>query len=64
MAGSVTSCFTGTAKKRWTGLVGAEVEIALEIQAKFPDGVSDKLVRDVTENCRTLKFTDYGFEEE
>ncbi len=47
-----------------TGLLGAEVEITLEIQAKLPDGASDKLVRDVTENCRTLKFTDYGFEED
>lgn len=46
-----------------TGLVGAEVEITLEIQAALPDGATDKLVRDVTENCRTLKFTDYGFEE-
>ncbi|MFM8475241.1 MAG: AAA+ family ATPase, partial [Planctomycetaceae bacterium] len=46
-----------------TGLVGAEVEITLEIQAKLPDGVSEKLVRDVTENCRTLKFGEFGFEE-
>ena len=47
-----------------TGLLGAEVEITLEIQAKLPDGASDKLVRDVTENCRTLKFSDFGFEED
>jgi hypothetical protein len=47
-----------------TTMLGAEVEIALEIQARLPEGASDKLVRDVTENCRTLKFTDYGFEEE
>jgi hypothetical protein len=46
-----------------TGLVGAEVEITLEIQARLPEGASDKLVRDVTENCRTLKFSDFGFEE-
>ena len=26
-------------------------------------GARDKLVRDVTENWRILKFTDYGFEE-
>lgn len=47
-----------------TGLVGANVEITIEIHAELPDGAGDKLVRDVTENCRTLKFTDYGFEEE
>jgi predicted AAA+ superfamily ATPase len=47
-----------------TGLVGAKVEVTIEIHAELPDGAGDKLVRDVTENCRTLKFTDYGFEED
>jgi len=47
-----------------TGLVGSKVEITLEIHAELADGASDKLVRDVTENCRTLKFTDYAFEQE
>lgn len=47
-----------------TGLVGSNVEITIEIQADLADGAGDKLVRDVTENCRTLKFSDYGFEEE
>jgi len=47
-----------------TGLVGAEMEITLEIQARVPDGVPDDVVRTVTENCRTLKFDDQGFEEE
>jgi hypothetical protein len=46
-----------------TGLVGANVEITLEIQADLPDGAGDKTVRDVTENCRTLKFVTFGFEE-
>ena len=46
-----------------TKLVDAEVEITLEIQAKLPDGASDKTVRDVTENCRTLRFESFGFEE-
>ena len=47
-----------------TGLVGSNVEITIEIQADLAEGAGDKLVRDVTENCRTLKFTDFGFEEE
>jgi len=47
-----------------TKLVGAEVEVTLEIQARLPDGVSDKTVRDVTENCRTLRFDTFDFEEE
>jgi hypothetical protein len=46
-----------------TRISGAQVEITLEIQADMPEGASDKLVRDVTENCRTLKFDSFGFEE-
>jgi hypothetical protein len=47
-----------------TGLVGSRVELTIEIHAELPEGASDKLVRDITENCRTLKFRDFGFEEE
>lgn len=46
-----------------SGVVGANVEITLEIQCELPEGASEKLVRDVTENCRTLGFDEYGFEE-
>ncbi|MGD0769931.1 MAG: Swt1 family HEPN domain-containing protein [Tepidisphaeraceae bacterium] len=46
-----------------TGIVGAKVQVSIEVHAELPDGAGDKLVRDVTENCRTLKFTDFGFEE-
>jgi hypothetical protein len=42
---------------------GAKVEITLEIQAEIPSGASDDLVRTVSENCRTLKFTTFDFEE-
>jgi hypothetical protein len=45
------------------GLPNAEIEVTLEIQAKFPEGAPEKTVRDVSENCRTLKFDTYGFEE-
>ncbi len=47
-----------------TKLVGANVEVTLEIQARLQEGASDKTVRDVTENCRTLRFNSFGFEEE
>lgn len=47
-----------------TSIVGAEVTVTLEIQAEIPDGASPELVRTITENCRTLKFSDHGFEEE
>ncbi len=46
-----------------SGLLGAKVEITMEIHAELPQGASDHLVRTVTENCRTLKFTDFGFED-
>lgn len=46
-----------------TGLVGTHVEITLEIHAEIPDGAPDAVVRTVTENCRTLRFTIHGFEE-
>ena len=44
------------------GLVGANVRVTLEIQAEVPSGVPDTIVRIVTENGRTLKFTSQGFE--
>jgi len=47
-----------------SGLVGAEVTVTLEIHAVVPSGAPDNVVRTVTENCRTLKFSDQGFEEE
>ncbi len=47
-----------------TKLVGADVRVTLEIQAQLQDGASDKTIRDVTENCRTLRFDTFGFEEE
>jgi predicted AAA+ superfamily ATPase len=46
------------------GQVGAEVTVTLEVEAKLPGGASDQIVRTVTENSRTLKFTSHGFESE
>ena len=46
------------------GLVGSNVKVTLEIDAEIPAGVSDQVVRTVTENCRTLKFESHGFEKE
>jgi len=43
---------------------GSEVTVTIEIEAKLPQGASDQLVRTVTENSRTLKFTSHGFEKE
>jgi len=46
------------------GLVGAEVTVTLEIEASVPGGASEGVVRTVTENSRTLKFSSHGFEVE
>ena len=45
-------------------LVGADVKVTLEIEAVLPSGAPDNVVRTVTENSRTLKFTSQGFEKE
>jgi len=47
-----------------SGLVGAEVRVTLEIEADIPSGAPDNVVRTVTENSRTLKFSNQGFENE
>ena len=46
------------------GLMGSAVKVTLEIEAEIPTGVPDNVVRTVTENSRTLKFTSHGFEKE
>jgi hypothetical protein len=45
-------------------LMGSDVSVTLEISATLPEGVSDNIVRTVTENSKTLKFTNQGFESE
>ncbi len=46
------------------GLMGATVTVTIEIEAQVPEGAPDNVVRTVTENSRTLKFTSHGFEKE
>jgi hypothetical protein len=46
------------------GLVGSKVKVTLEIEAEISNGVPDNIIRVVTENCRTLNFSDQGFEKE
>lgn len=42
---------------------GTQVEISLEVNVKAPDGLSQQIVRTVSENCRTLHIEDFGFED-
>ena len=46
------------------GLLDAKVKVTIEIEAEIPSGVPENVVRTVTENCRTLKFENQGFEED
>jgi hypothetical protein len=46
------------------GLVGSTVTVTIEVSAEIPDGAPDNVVRTVTENSKTLKFTSHGFEVE
>lgn len=45
-------------------LPGSTVSVTVEIQARVPGGIPGNVVRTVSENCRTLKFTNQGFEKE
>jgi hypothetical protein len=44
--------------------VGAKVTVTLEVEVEIPSGTPDNVIRTVTENSRTLKFTSQGFEKE
>lgn len=50
--------------KHLTSLTKAGVEVTLEIKATLPNGVPTDTIQTVMENCRTLRFDDYGFEDE
>jgi hypothetical protein len=41
---------------------GSKVELTLEVSVTAPDGIPSSTVRTVSENCRTLKVTDFGFD--
>jgi len=45
-------------------LSGARVRVRLEIEAEMPEGAPENVVRTVSENCHTLKFSFQGLEEE
>ena len=47
-----------------TGLPGVDAEVTLDIRVRVPAGAPEHVVRTVTENARTLKFTSAEFERE
>jgi len=44
-------------------LNGSATQISLEVDVTTPDGIPSAVVRTVSENCRTLKVQDFGFDE-
>jgi predicted AAA+ superfamily ATPase len=46
-----------------TSVDGAKVTVSLEVQAESDEGFTQQTVRTISENCRTLRVRDSGFEE-
>ncbi len=46
-----------------TSVDGARVTVSLEVQADSAEGFTQQTVRTISENCRTLRVRDSGFEE-
>lgn len=42
---------------------GAQAAVSLEVNVQALDGLSQQIVRTVSENCRTLHIEDFGFED-
>ena len=49
---------------KFTTKVGSEVTITVEVQARSGAGFDEGVQRAVRENCKTLKFTSFDFENE
>jgi hypothetical protein len=47
--------------ERLTSIVGCEVDISVEINARLPEGFDEAITRTVNENSRTLKFEHFEF---
>jgi len=47
--------------QRLASIMGSNVRVRLEIEADVPDGIPEKVERDVSENCNTLKFRECDF---
>lgn len=63
-AGRDASKITDEVITHLVALLGSSVRVTLEIDAEIPAGVPENVIRTVTENSRTLKFTSHGFENE
>jgi len=46
-----------------TGIYGAEAEITIEVRVNVPEGIPETVKKAVNENCKTLKYENFNFEE-
>ena len=46
-----------------SSLDGTKVEVKLDVNVTAPDGIPQNTVRTVSENCKVLRITDFGFDE-
>ncbi|MCL2643280.1 MAG: DUF499 domain-containing protein [Candidatus Bathyarchaeota archaeon] len=46
-----------------TTVDNAQVDVTLELNVKSPNGLPKEVVRTISENCKTLRVKDYGFDE-
>jgi hypothetical protein len=46
-----------------TSVDGVTVKVSIEVEAESADGFTQQTVRTISENCRTMKVRDSGFEE-
>ena len=46
-----------------TSIVGAKSKVTLEIEVEVVEGIPENTLRIINENCNTLKFNDFSFEE-
>jgi hypothetical protein len=47
--------------QRLASIMGSDVRVTLEIRAEVPEGIPEKVERDVSENCNTLRFREHDF---
>jgi len=46
-----------------TSVDGVKIKVSLEVEAESTDGFSQQTVRTISENCRTMRVRDSGFED-
>lgn len=62
-AGKDTSKISEEVISHFTSKIGTNVKVTIHIDARMEEGADEKLMRDISENCKTLNFDLCEFEE-